>query len=249
MILGIAVAILLAARLAVKEGIPSQAVYTSALWIVLFGMIGARLVHVIDEFDFYSNHLSQILAFWEGGLAWYGGLLGGIVGGVVYTKIDKIPLGKFADIVGPGVILGLSIGRIGCTINGDAYGTPTSLPWGLTYTHPDTYAWPLFEPGHPAPVYEIIWNLIVFGVLWKLRGRLKPTGSLFLVMLAMYSFGRFFISWVRDEPSVLGPLHQAHIISLVLFAVAVALLAFRKVSWVKPEPISEIEVQEQSQEY
>ena len=86
---------------------------------------------------------------------------------------------------------------------------------------------------------------MVLGVLWQLRGRLKPDGSLSLVMLAAYSFGRFFISWVREKPAVLGPLRQSHIISLALFTVAVALLAYLKVKWVKPEP-AEVKVQEMS---
>jgi len=234
MVLGIVVAILLTLRLAKRAGIPNEFIYISALWIVLFGLIGARLVHVLDNLDWYGNRPASIFAFWEGGLAWYGGLAGGFLGGAVYARVRKFSLARLADTVAPGVILGLAIGRIGCTINGDAYGTPTSLHWGFIYTHPDAFA-PLGVAGHPAPVYEIIWNLIVFGVLWRLRGRLKPEGALFLAMVAMYSFGRFFISWVRVEPAVVGPLHQAHIISLILFIGAVAFLVYRKVSWAKPE--------------
>ena len=294
MVTGIIVAILLAGRLAAKEGISPQAVYTSAFWIVLFGFIGARLTHVIDEFDYYSDHLAQIFAIWEGGLGWYGGYIGGMVGGVLYTKFAKIPLGKYADALAIAVILGLAIGRLGCTTNGDAYGTETSLPWGLTYTHPNAYA-DLFVAGHPAPVYEIIWifslstalwavsgrklpsiwlgvlgvafvivlNLIVSGGLWtqfwvtmlgiavvtvlsiivfivlsKLRGWLSPPGSLFLTTVAMYSLGRFFISWVRAEPAVLGPLHQAHLFSIILFVGSLAFLAYRKVHLVKREGTS-----------
>jgi prolipoprotein diacylglyceryl transferase len=233
MVLGIIVAVLLTLRLAKRAGISEESIFTSAFCIVLFGLIGARLVHVLDNLDLYGDDPASIFAFWEGGLAWYGGLVGGFLGGAVYARVGKLSLARLADTVAPGVILGLAIGRIGCTINGDSYGTPTSLPWGFIYTHPDAFA-PLGVAGHPAPVYEIIWNLIVFGVLWKLRGRLKPDGALFLTMIAMYSFGRFFISWVRAEPAVLGPLHQAHIISLVLFIGAVAFLLYRKVGWVKP---------------
>jgi phosphatidylglycerol:prolipoprotein diacylglycerol transferase len=278
MITGIIVAILLGGRVASKVGIEPNAVYTSALWIVLFGLIGARLTHVIDEFDHYSHHLGQIFAIWEGGLGWYGGLIGGTVGGVVYAK--------FARILALAVFLGLAIGRLGCTINGDAYGTPTSLPWGLIYTHPDAYA-DFFVKGHPAPIYEIIWifgfsialwalsgkkipsiwlgvlgaafvivlNLIISDGLWtqfwvtmlgiavvaalsiiiyivlsKLRGWLSPPGSLFCATVAMYAFGRFLVSWVRDEPSVLGPLHQAHIISIILFVGSLAFLACLKMN-------------------
>ena len=95
------------------------------------------------------------------------------MGGVIYAKFAKIPLGKFADTVALAVILGLAIGRVGCTINGDAYGTPTSLPWGLTYTHLDSYA-DLFVKGHPAPVYEIIWIFSFSIALWALSGKKIP---------------------------------------------------------------------------
>lgn len=233
MVLGIIAGIWLTLYLAKRAGIAEEFIYTSAFSAVLFGLIGARLVHVLDNLSYYGDNPRQILAFWEGGLAWYGGLIGGVLAVVVYAKVRKFSLGHFADAAAPGVILGLAIGRIGCTINGDAYGTPTSLPWGLVYTH-SPYA-PFWVATHPAPIYEIIWDLIIFALLWRLKGRLKPPGAFFLLMVAMYSFGRFFISWVRAEPAVVGPLHEAHIISLILFLGAVALLIYKKVAWAKPE--------------
>jgi phosphatidylglycerol:prolipoprotein diacylglycerol transferase len=236
MFLGIVVGVVLTLRLAKKAGLAEDTIITGAIFAVVLGLIGARLVHVIDSWEIYSKDLVKILAFHEGGLAWYGGLIGGIVAVVIYARVKKFSLGRFADAAAPGVILGLSIGRIGCTINGDAAGTPTSLPWGLVYTHPDSFA-PLWVSTHPAPVYEILWNIAVVGLLLWLRGKIKPEGSIFLVMLAAYSFGRFIISWSRDEGAVLGPLHQSHIISLVLFVVAVGLLIYLKAGRVKPETV------------
>ena len=241
MALGIITAVLITVYLAKRAAISAEAVYVFAFFIVISGILGARLVHVLDDLDYYSHHLGKIPAFWEGGLAWYGGIIFGVLAMVICAKVMKVSLGRFADAIAPGVVLGLAIGRIGCTINGDVCGSPTSLPWGITYTHPDSYPvqWGLLGAKiHPAAVYEIIWCLIVFGVLWWLRGRLKPVGSLALIMVAMYSFGRFFLSWLRAEQveaAVLGPLHQAHIISLILIVGAVAFLAYRKVRWVKPE--------------
>lgn len=235
MLIGIVVAVWLTMRLAKDRGISLEFVYTSAFWIVLGGLIGARITHVLDNLEFYGAHPLEILAFWSGGLGWYGGLLGGLVAGVICAWRSKVSIGKFADLVGLGGIVGLSIGRIGCTINGDAYGTPTSLPWGLVYTHPNAFA-DLGVAGHPAPVYEIIWNMLVFTLLWKLKDRLKPDGALFLLMIALYSVGRFGISWVRAEDLVLGPLHQAHIISIVLFVASVILLFRMKARLVDPMP-------------
>jgi phosphatidylglycerol---prolipoprotein diacylglyceryl transferase len=180
-----------------------------------------------------TARIRWILAVQKGGLGWYGALIGGIVGVAIYSRLGRFSLARFADAVAPGIILGLSIGRIGCTLNGDSPGTATSLPWGFVYTNPDSFS-PLWVPTHPAPAYEILWNMVILVVLWRLWKRLSPDGSLFLVMLAAYSFGRFWISWVRDEPAVLGLLHQSHIISLLLFVIAVSLLAFRKTRLVKP---------------
>ena len=105
----------------------------------------------------------------------------------------------------------------------------------MTYTNPNSFA-PLFESTHPAAVYEILWNMVVLVVLWRLWRRLSPDGSLFLVSLVLYAVGRFTISWFRTEDHVLGPLHQSHLISIAIFIFAAGLLAYRKTHLVKPEP-------------
>jgi phosphatidylglycerol:prolipoprotein diacylglycerol transferase len=238
MFLGTAVGMLLTMRLAKRAGFPEDIIYTACVLAFIFGLIGARTTHILDNLDFYRDNLRKIAAFWEGGLGWYGCLIGGTLAVVVYARIGRFSLGGFADAAAPGLILGLSIGRIGCTINGDAAGTLTSLPWGFVYTNPHSFA-PLWFATHPAPVYEILWNMVILVALWRLWRRLSPDGSLFLVVVAAYSFARFWISWVRDEPAVLGPLHQSHIISLLLFVVAVRLLAYRKTRLVKPQAAAE----------
>jgi phosphatidylglycerol:prolipoprotein diacylglycerol transferase len=239
MLLGTAVGMLLTMRLAKRAGFPKGIIYTACVLAFIFGLIGARITHVLDDLDFYRDNPGKVIAIWEGGLGWYGCLVGGTLAVVVYAWIKKFSLARFADAAAPGVILGLSIGRIGCTLNGDSPGTATSLPWGFTYTHPHAFSPPW--PTHPAAVYEILWNMVILAVLWRLWKRLSPDGSLFLVMLAAYSFGRFCISWVRDEPAVLGPLHQSHIISLLLFVIAVGLLAYTKVRLVRPEAATQPE--------
>ena len=241
MFIGIIVGVLLTLHLARRAGFTEDIIYTSSICAVIFGLLGARITHILDHLDYYSDNPGKIIALQEGGLGWYGGLIGGVLAVVVYSRIRKFSLARFADAAAPGIMLGLSIGRIGCTINGDSVGTPTSLPWGFIYTNPDSYGYPYAT--HPAAVYEIIWNMALFALLWRLKDRIKPDGSLFLVMIAVYSFGRFFISFVRDEVTVLGPLHESHIISIALFVIAVALLAYRKVRLMKPEP-PEVKVQE-----
>jgi len=237
MFVGIAVGLALTLLLARRVGIHDEITYTAAIWAVIFGFVGARLTHVIDNWSFYSQDPVEMLAVQRGGLGWYGALIGGTLGVAIYARLKKFPLGRFADAVAAGIILGLSFGRIGCTLNGDSPGMPTSLPWGFVYTNPDSFV-PLSylgEPTHPAAVYEILWNMVTLVVLWRLWRRLSPDGSLFLVSLVMYSVGRFAISWFRAEDHVLGPLHQSHLISLAIFIIAAGLLAYRKTHLVKPE--------------
>jgi phosphatidylglycerol:prolipoprotein diacylglycerol transferase len=249
MLVGIVVGVALTLLLARRLGIQDEITYTAAIWAIIFGFVGARLTHVIDNWSFYSHDPVEILAIQRGGLGWYGALIGGILGVAVFARLKKFSLGRFADATAPGIILGLSFGRIGCTLNGDSVGTATSLPWSIVYTNRNSFAGDLlWEPTHPAAIYEILWNMVILLVLWRLWRRLSPDGSLFLVSLVMYSVGRFVISWFRAEDHVLGPLHQSHIISLAIFVIAAGLLAYRKTRLVKPEPAQATVPEAQSQD-
>lgn len=224
--------------LARRVGIKDEITFSAALWAVIFGFIGARVTSVIDDWaERYSQDPGKILAVQEGGLGWYGCLIGGTLAVALYSRIAKFSLGKFADAAAPGIFAGLSIGRIGCTLNGDSAGVVTTLPWGLVYTNEHSMAYtPLLEATHPAPVYEILWNVVMLLILWRLWKRLTPDGSLFLVSLALYATGRFIVSWYRAEALVWGgPLHQSHIISIGIFVLAVVMLILSKARLVKPE--------------
>ena len=224
--------------LARKVGIKDEITFSAALWAVIFGFIGARVTNVIDNWaEYYSHNPGKILAVQEGGLGWYGCLIGGTLAVAVYSRIAKFSLGKFADAAAPGIFAGLSIGRIGCTLNGDSVGAVTTMPWGIVYTNPLSHGYnPLLEATHPSPVYEILWNMVMLVILWRLWKRLSPDGSLFLVSLVLYAVGRFIISWSRAEELVWGgPLHQSHVISIGIFVFAVVMLIVRKTRLVKRE--------------
>jgi phosphatidylglycerol:prolipoprotein diacylglycerol transferase len=133
----------------------------------------------------------------------------------------------------PGIILAQAVGRIGCTINGCCYGLPTSLPWGVVYTHLNSIA-PLGIAIHPTQLYEFIYNIIAFGILLKLRGRLKPDGSLFLIYLSLYSLWRLGIAFLREGTPFLFGLHQAQVISIIILAITIPILVMRT-RWVKEE--------------
>jgi phosphatidylglycerol:prolipoprotein diacylglycerol transferase len=204
-------------------------VFTAALVGIPSGIVLSRLLHVIDRWDYYSQHMGQIIG--GGGLTAYGAILGATLGIWVYSKFSKLNFGYFADLIAPGIILAQVVGRVGCLINGCCYGIETSLPWGVVYTNPTCLA-PLGVGTQPTTIYEIIYLLIIFGVVLLLKGRFKPDGSLFLIYLSLYSLWRFASDFLRDGTSFLFGLHQAQIIGIIVLAIAIPMLAYRT-RWVK----------------
>jgi phosphatidylglycerol:prolipoprotein diacylglycerol transferase len=227
-----------------------DSVMTIAPWAILSGIIGARVFHVIDFWSaIYVFDPISVFYIWKGGIAIYGAVIGGTIGGYLYLRIRNnnyvlryvtyLPLlnkikpislpkpGIFADLLAPGMILGMAIGRIGDVINGEHFASVTDLPWGIIYTHP-------LSPGvnraatHPAVLYELIWDVMVFVLLWWLKDKIKPNGMLFVVFLLLYSFGRFFIMFLRDDyqMNIIG-LNQPQIIAIVLLAITLPIVCFR----------------------
>ncbi len=215
----------------VRKGanISYDTMFTAALVGIPSGVIFSRLLHVIDGWGYYSQNTGEIVG--GGGLTAWGGILGATLGVWVYSRFSKFQFGYFTDTVAPGIILAQAVGRVGCTLNGCCYGVETLLPWSIVYTHPDSFC-PLGIATHPTTVYEIFWNLLVFGVLLKLKGRLKPDGSLFLVYLSLYSVYRLGTDFLRDGTPFLFGLHQAQFVSIIVLAIALPLLALRT-RWVK----------------
>ena len=215
----------------VKKGanISYDTLFTAALVGIPSGVILSRLLHVIDGWEYYSQNPGEIIG--GGGLTAYGAVLGTTLGIWIYSRFSKFQFGYFADVVAPGIILAQAIGRVGCTLNGCCYGLETFLPWSIVYTHPGSLC-PLGVTVHPTQVYEIIWNLLVFGVLLKLRGRLKPDGSLFLVYLSLYSVYRLGADFLRPGTPFLFGLHQAQVIAIIVLAIAIPLLV-SKTRWAR----------------
>jgi len=219
----------------VRKGakVPYDTVFTAALVGIPSGVIISRLLHIIDRWDYYGQHPGQIIG--GSGLTIYGAVLGAALGIWIYSKFSHFRFGYFADTVAPGIILAKIIGRVGCTINGCCYGAeaPSWLPWSVVYTHPESYA-PLGVALHPTQPYEIIYLMIVFGIVLMLKGKLRPVGSLFLVYLSLYSVWRLGIDFIRDGTPFLLGLHQAQVIGIIVLLITIPLLALRT-RWIKVE--------------
>jgi len=203
----------------VKRGanVSYDTVITAAIVGIPSGIIMSRLLHVFDRWDFYSQNPGQIIG--ASGLTIFGGVLGAALGIWIYSKFSHINFGYLADQIAPGIILAQAVGRIGCILNGCCYGIDATIPCAIVYTNPDSFA-PIRVAVHPTQIYEIIFNLVVFGVLLKLRGR-------FLIYLSFYALWRLGIDFLREGTPFLFGLHQAQIISIIVLAVAVSLLTYR----------------------
>jgi len=194
-----------------KNFYPEQ-ILDMELYILIFGIIGARALHVAVNAAYYKSHPAEIVMLWRGGLAVYGGLLLGIVAAWVFIKKNRMPFWKSADFIIPYIALGQSIGRIGCYLNGCCFGK---------------YYGGFFM--HPTQLYAATALLGIFIVL-KFAGKIRlPEGTIFTLYLLLYSTQRFFIDFLRGDTELyIASLTTSQIISVFIFIVAVLLLFFKR---------------------
>jgi phosphatidylglycerol:prolipoprotein diacylglycerol transferase len=214
----------LATREAARRGESSDDLLKAAELALIGGLVGARLYYVLFNLDYYqSQPWWRMFAVWEGGLAIHGGLIGGLLTGGAYVWAKGLPLLTYLDIVAPSLLLGQAIGRWGNFFNEEAFGGPTALPWKLYISEPRRP--PAFvdhQYFHPTFLYESLWNLGAFLVLFfVLRRRLeRAPGALFLAYLGLYSLGRFWVEGLRTDSLMLGSMRVAQLVSVLAIAVA-----------------------------
>lgn len=207
---GMIIGTLLALREAKRLGLDENLIIDFILVMIPSAIIGARLYYVIFNWSYYNGDIIRMINIREGGLAIHGGVIGGIVAGIVYTRVKKIDFWQLADIIAPSLILGQSIGRWGNFINQEAHGGPTDLPWGIMVDGVKV---------HPTFLYESIWDFAVFIFLMNYRKKKNFNGELFYIYLILYSVGRFFIEGLRTDSLMMGPLRVAQALSLTLILV------------------------------
>lgn len=190
------------------------------LVVIPLGILFARLYYVAFQWQWYRTAPWEIVMVWQGGLAIHGGIIGGVLGLLAVARWKRVPFWRLADTVVPSLALGQVLGRIGNFLNGDAFGTPTNLPWGVVFppASPAGQTYPGL-PLHPAMLYEAIGNLLIFGVLWKLRTRPAQDGFLSCVYFVSYAVLRFGCEFFRGDALMLGPWRAAQVASILLIAV------------------------------
>ena len=195
--LGVILAVVYASARSRQFGIRQDDLYDAVLFAVPLGIVCARLYYVIFEWEQYKDNLSEIFATWHGGLAIYGGIIGGIIVIVVLCKVKKIYVMDMLDLFASAVPIGQILGRWGNFFNCEAYGSSTTLPWRMVIGKT------LEEAGatgnHPTFFYESAWNLIGFIILYFSSKKRKYHGEILLLYLGWYGLGRFFIEGLRTD--------------------------------------------------
>ena len=221
---GIILAALYGISRAKIEGITTDDILDVILVAVIVSVIGARMYYVI----FYGGYdtFYDLIAVWNGGLAIYGAVIGGVLSLIVMGFIKKISPLKLLDIGASSIILGQAIGRWGNFINAEAYGYETDLPWRMGIGSGDSA---IFV--HPTFLYESLWNIIGFLLIWYLYKKKKYDGQMFLVYLTWYGFGRMLIEGLRTDSLWLIPdvIRVSQLLGAICFVACGAILVFMAV--------------------
>jgi phosphatidylglycerol:prolipoprotein diacylglycerol transferase len=223
--IGLYVGIQVGLREATRRGMNRDQLMNVALLAAVLGIIGGRLYYVVQNNpSFYFHHPAEIIAVWQGGMAFFGAMFGGAVAVAISSWRWHIPFWSLLDVGAIGITIGQAIGRIGNIINGDIVGYKTN-GWGFEYTNPNTFG-PLNTPVQPASLYELLISLALFILLWNLRTRVHPEGMLAMIYIVLYSVSQFFIFFLRDNVVILGGLKQAQVTSLVVIALTLPVIAY-----------------------
>jgi len=225
-----------------RRGIAEKKSATAELFIVvpaLAGIAGAKLYHVLETPRELFEHPAEMLLS-RYGLAWFGGLMGGLMAWVLLARWNSIPLLASFDAGSPAAALGYGVGRIGCLLSGDGdYGVPTSLPWGMTFPNglvPCTQTcvergWPPECRVEPTPIYEFLVACVIAWILWRIgaaqiasraRHRL-PAGSVFAVYLLLTGVARFLVEFIRINPRSFFGFSNAQAASILSILLGAAL--------------------------
>ena len=234
---GMILAVAYAVWHAKSERVRTDDVIDLALYLIIFGILGARLYYVIMEFDRYvvsdgtflqnlGKTLYNCIAVWNGGLAIYGGIIGGFITAYVYARVKKIRFGVIADIAGPCVLVGQIIGRWGNFVNVEAFGEETTLPWRMgilkSMDGGETFFSEMYV--HPTFLYESLWNLLGLILITLLYNKKKFHGQMFITYMMWYGFGRMLIESLRTDSLMIGDMRVSQFVGFATFVLGVILL-------------------------
>lgn len=234
---GFTLAVLFGGRRAYLWKIDIYKMLDILIWGALFGIIGARLYYVFNEWGYYSAHPSEIIAVWHGGLAIYGGLIGGVLAALCVCLVERVNIRNLLDLCGMSFLIGQGIGRWGNFANQEAFGTNTDLPWGMYSEKTREYLQYLVNSGetgldpskpvHPTFLYESLWCLLGFVILfWVCRKHRRFSGQIFLMYGVWYGLERAVVEGLRTDSLYIGNtnIRISQLFSMILVVVCGTLL-------------------------
>lgn len=198
-----------------RRGFVPDIAATIVVAAAIGGIVGAKIYAALLD---GRITLAELIS--TSGLVWYGGFIGGCLGVLIVVVRSPNPTLATIDIIGPTLLLGYGIGRIGCLLAGDGdYGPPSDLPWAMAFPNGTV---PTDVPVHPTPIYETLISFTFFGILWSQRRKLEVTpGVMFGASLILLGVERFFVEFWRITPRVLGWMTGAQLFSIVSFIVGI----------------------------
>lgn len=237
---GMLVAILLSSKEADRLNLEKDLMIDLAFWLIPMGLIGARIYYVLFELEHYIQNPLSIFYIWEGGIAIYGGLIGGLLTIIWFAKKRNINIWLMLDIIVPHVMIAQSIGRWGNFVNQEAHGGEVSREFLEGLFLPEFIIEGMHINGsyyHPTFLYESIVTLIGFIVLMTVRYKYKGLlrGETLSMYLVWYGIGRFFIEGMRTDSLYIGPLRVSQVLSLILVAVGIGIFVYRRF-YLYPKP-------------
>jgi phosphatidylglycerol---prolipoprotein diacylglyceryl transferase len=220
----------IAGRQAKKAGLDSNRITDMAVYVLIAGLIGAKLLLLGVEWSYFSKNPRELLSIFQSGGVFYGGLLGAFPVAWWYVRRHQLPGWRTADVLAPGVALGQGIGRLGCFAAGCCFGRPADVPWAVTFRDPyatRTVGTPLDQALHPTQIYESLAVFAIFGFLLWLLARKKFDGQVTLAYVALYSVVRFLIEFYRGDAArgtVFGGMLSTSQFIAILLVLGAALL-------------------------
>jgi prolipoprotein diacylglyceryl transferase len=232
--IGVAVATWLTARELARKGYDGALALDALFFVVPLGLIGARVYHVITDYDLYDGNphsfFPGVFEIWNGGLGIYGAVLGGFLGLLLFARIRGINPLVLADAAAPGLILAQAIGRWGNYFNQELFGRPSSLPWAIEIAPENRPSGFASEAAfHPTFLYESIWNVLVCFILLFVARRFANSlknGDIALLYVCLYSVGRFFVETLRIDPAFLIGDFRGNLFVASVLALTFALILF-----------------------
>ncbi len=239
--LGVVAAAWLATKEAKRRGLDPELVWDGIIWVIIAGVIGARLWHVFTPTptdvagglttQYYLTHPLDMMAIWKGGLGVPGAVIGGAIAIYIYARRKNLQVAVWLDVVAPALALGQAIGRWGNYVNQELYGPPTDLPWGISIDPQHRLSgYELYSKFHPLFLYESLWSFMNMAILLfvgrRFEDKLIP-GDIMLLYLVIYPLGRFLLEFIRLDSAEIAGINANQTFMLIVAATAALAIIWR----------------------